>query len=479
MSRDSSENQNAANRGIAPNNHRRAPGFHGVDMTSGPILPKTLVLAWPIVVSSLLQMTVSVADIYMVGRLGSDSIASVGIARSVIFIMFALAMAVATGVQVLVAQYRGKRDADGMEAVTKQGLLVSIPATLLLMSPVGILTAGIIMRAMGATPEVMALGVPYMQLVFAGMVLMVVSFIVTGVLQGAGDTLTPLLLLIVANVLNILVNYVCIFGWGPVAAMGVTGAAVGTLVARFVTAVAGIAILFSGRFAVRVRLRGSWKFNFALITRIFYIGIPAGLQQITRNLGMMAIFKILTLTAAGMAAVSAFTVASQVRMIGIMIGLAMMAASTTAVGQNVGAGNVKRAEHAAWLCSGIAAVISVVLAATYALLRRDLIGLFSDEPDVIRIGAEALLILAISEPFITSGMSLGGALRGAGDTWSPLFIAFVNFAVLAPIGSYVMAIAMHMQTRGVWLGLNTGFIVAFFLLAAKFRSGAWKKLRLT
>ncbi len=449
----------------------------GVDMTRGPLLGKVVRLAWPMVVTGLLHITVSIADVVMVGKLGSDAIAAVGFSRGIIFILVSMVTAVATGMQVLVAQFRGAGDRAGMEDTVRQGLLLSVPLSVLVISPVGVLASGAMMRALGATEPVLAAGVPYLQCLFAGLLLLVLSYVLVAALQGAGDTITPLKLLLLGNIVNIAANYVCIFGVGPIPAMGVLGAAVGTLVARGMIALVLVGIIFSGRFIIHVRWRGPWRLRRELIKRIFVIGLPAGLEEILRNIGFMTIIKILTMTSAGMFAIAAFTVAGQIRMVGIMIGLSLMGAAMTAVGQNCGAGELDRARRSAWITAAFAAAVSTAMALTYALLRYKLIMLFNTEPDVIRIGAEALLLLAFSEPFITASMSLAGALRGAGDTWSPLYVTAATFAALGPVVCYLLGIVGGLETAGVWLGLNLSVVVGFVVLAWHFRRGKWMHLR--
>jgi len=453
-------------------------GRRRVDMTQGPLLRNIFYLSWPIVCSSLLQVMVSIADIKMVGTLGHEQIAAVGISRSVVFILMAMAMAVATGVQVLVAQYAGRGDSEGMDRTVKQGLIASAAITLGLVTPLGVLFSGWIMARMGASEQVMAHGVPYMQILFGGILFMILSFVITASLQGAGDTITPLVLLLFANAVNILVNYLFIFGVGPFPRMGVAGAAVGTVAARFLSGVIGILILTSGRFAVKLRWRRSWAVRWELVHRILFIGVPAGLQHIVRNLAFMVMLKILSLTAAGMYAVSAFTVAQQIQMVTGMVGLALMGAAMTAVGQNVGAGNFRRAAASAWTSVAIAVSISAAAAATYGLLRFRLIALFNADPEVVRIGGQALMVLAFAEPFLTAGMSLSGALRGAGDTYSPLYISFFTISFIGPVISYVLAIVMGMETLGVWLGLACAQVAHCLLIARKFRQGRWRQLRM-
>jgi len=448
-----------------------------VDTTRGPLLRKMLLLSWPIVVTHLLQTVVGIADTWMVGSLGAEELAAVGIARTVFFILMAVAFTVSMGVRILVAQYSGSGDMRSVDGIVKQGIIASVLISLAFVTPAGVLGSGWIMKMVGASPEVMDHGVLYLQLLFSGMVFMVLSFVITGALQGVGDTITPLILLVFTNIINIVGNYVCIFGAGPFPAMGVSGAAIGTLVARGVSTVLSLWILGSGRFAITLHWRRSWQVRWDSWSRIFCLGVPASLQGISRSFGFILIIKILSLTTAATYAISGFTVAGQVRMVTAMVGLALMAGATTAVGQNVGAGNLRRASSASWLSAGIAAAISTVAATAYAIFGAHLVRWFNTEPEVVRIGAEALLVLAISEPFLTAGMSLSGSLRGAGDTITPLWVTIATITIIGPLTAYILAIHLGMDTLGVWLGFDLGIIIRLFLLTWKWRQGKWQELK--
>jgi len=450
-----------------------------VDMTQGLLLRQIIYLSWPIVVGSLLQVAVGIADIKMVGVIGSDAIAAVGMGRIVVFTLIAIVFAVSTGVQVLVAQYSGKGDRANADATVKQGLIAITLASLGVITPVGLALSGWIMARLGATEAVMVHGVPYLQILFGGIVFILLSFVITAALQGAGDTLTPLILLLGANALNILLNYLLIFGVGPFPRLGVPGAGVATIVSRFLATLAGLVILMSGRFAVTVHLRRSWAIRWDLWRKMFYLGIPASIQGFTRSIAFMALIKILSLTPAAMYAVSAYTIAGQIRGITILVGLALMAAATSAGGPIMGGGDTERAAASGWLSARLAGGFSIVAAITYALLAPALIKLFTTDAQVIRIGTEALIVLAISEPFLTAGMSLSGSLRGAGDTYSPLYISLACTTVLGPLVCYLLAIVLEMGAMGVWIGFNISVVAQCLVLAWKFAQGHWKQLRLT
>ena len=420
-----------------------------------------------------------VADIKMVGSLGPQAIAAVGMASSAIFTFMVIIFAVATGTQVLVAQYTGQRDPAKVSSVARQSIIMTVLSTLLIITPLGCFFSDAILKAIGADAAVLAEASPYMRLMMLGLIFMMLNFILTSVLQGAGDTLTPLLILIGINIVHIFFNWLFIFGIGGCPKLGVEGAAVGVLISRGLGAAVAFWALTSGRFAVHVDWRQSWAIDLHVWGKTLFIGFPNALQGLARNLSFMILYKVLTLTAAGTAAVAAFTVAGNVRGISIMAGLAMMSAAMTVVGQNCGAKQIDRAETGGWWTTRVSMGFAVVAVAVYVIFAEGLMRIFTDDPTTVGIGIPALRILALGEPALVGGMALAGALRGAGDTWAPLWASLVSTSVVAPAIAYVLAIPFGLGPTGVWIGHVVGMTVGLVVLAMMFKSGKWKRLRVT
>ncbi len=465
------------------NQHKQPPspriGSH-IDMTRHNLLGSLLLLSWPIIVSQLLQLGVGIADMKMISYLGAAAIAAVTTSWSVITIVMSLAFAVATGTQVLVAQHIGARNSEAAHQVVKQSLLLICSTTLLLVTPAGLAMSRWLLGVVGADDQVIGHALPYMQITFALAIFLLPSFILNGALRGAGDTITPLVTLALVNVLNIGFDYLLIFGKLGLPAMGVAGAALGSCLARAIGLMLLAYVFLSGRFVLTLRLRTSWRIHWRTWWLILYIGIPSSVQAFARNIAFAVVIWILNKTPEGSLAVAAHGLAGQVRGISIMVGLAMMSAAMTAVGQNLGAHKPQRASRSGWAAMHIALAFSFLFITCYLLLGRPIIGFFAGnmDPTVMSLGVLALWVLAICEPFLMSSMALSGALRGAGDTMTPLWVSLITTTGIGPVLSYLLAITAALGPVGVWLGYDVASIVGLALLAFKFHQGRWQQYRL-
>ncbi|MEN6303696.1 MAG: MATE family efflux transporter, partial [Armatimonadia bacterium] len=282
----------------------------GVDLTEGHLLKGIALLSWPIVTGAVLNWIMGGADTKMVSSLGPEAIAAVGQSQGIIFTIMAIIFAIGTGTQVLVARYTGARQPDRVAEVTRQTIIISIIVGIL-MVPLGLVLARPSLALLGVDGQVLHFGTAYMQAFFWGSIGLIINFMLPAALQGAGDTLTPLYTLMWMNVLHIASGYVMIFGVGPVPAMGVAGAAWAVVLSRGVAAIYMIWVVTSGRYAITVPLKHSWRIHWPIWGKMFYIGMPSSLQGLTRNVAYLMLAAILNHTVAGTFAISGHTVAGQ------------------------------------------------------------------------------------------------------------------------------------------------------------------------
>ena len=447
----------------------------GVDLTQGSLLPGIVRLAWPIVLGAFLNWVMGVADIKMVGALGPQAIAAVGQSQGIIWVIMAIIFAIATGTQVLTARYRGAQQMDRVAEVTRQSLILSVVAGVVL-APLGIWLAPLALTHLGVSPVVLVDGTAYTRAYFWGSISLLINFMLSSALQGAGDTMTPMLTLVWVNILHIGLEYMMIFGVGPFPRMGVAGAAWAVVVSRSLAAIIMIWIVVSGRYVIKVPLRHSWRIDLDVWQKMLFIGVPSSLQGLVRNLGYLALVGILNHTVARDYAVSGHVAAGQWGALGIFVGLAMMTAAMTAVGQNMGAGNPARAERGCWSVVWISSVSTTILGALCIIFGQPLIAFFSDDPQAVYWGWWALLLLSASLPFATISMAFSGGLRGAGDTWSPLWATIIGTLVIGPGLAYILALVVGMGPVGAWLGLAFSMVVQALVTGMIFKRGRWKRI---
>jgi putative MATE family efflux protein len=300
---------------------------------------------------------------------------------------------------------------------------------------------------------------------------------VNGVLLGVGKTKVSLVLLVAINILNVAINYIFIFGLGPVPAYGVLGAAFGTVLARTLGAVAGLWVAVSRRFPVRASLRHARVFDIPLLRKVLFLGGPRSLQGIVRNFSRLMIIRIATLLPHSTRVVSAYSVGMQVRMISSFVGLAFMGAAMARVGQNMGAGKAARAERSGWISAAMAAGLMSFVAALFLIFPQNIMSFFTTDTEVIDMGKTFFMVIAVTEPIMAFAFALGGSLRGGGDPLSPFIYGSVSDLVVVICLGYVLAVRMGMGLTGIAVAIAASAVTRALPTVWKFRKGEWKSSR--
>jgi putative MATE family efflux protein len=437
-------------------------------------------LALPVILTNLLQTLVDVVDIFMVGRLGPISIAAVGMSSAIRMLVLVMLISVAAGAMSLIAQAKGGRDPQRMSFVTRQaissGLLLSIVLTL-----AGFLLARPLLTLVnsGGEPQAVELGVQYLQIIFLGTPFMVLNIIFNRLMQGAGDTLTPLLLTGSLNLLNILFNYVLMFGVGPVPAYGVAGAAMGTVLARGLGVVVVFVIIYSGRNVVKL-LPGSYWPNWRMVSDILTIGVPSGVQGVFRNGSRLLVIGLITSTEVGTYGAAALAIGFQVEALVFMPGLALNVAATSLVGQALGSWQLREARLRGNTAMAIGFAVMAVLATPIIIFAPQIIRLFdpSAHPVLMETGRSYFYINTVVLPLSAVAMVANGALRGAGDAMPGLIGTMMARTFIAIGCAWLLAFPLGMGSIGVWLGLAVGTIVEAAYMGLRWRRDTWVQVAL-
>jgi len=433
-------------------------------------------LAWPTVTYALLQSLVQMADVFMVGRLGRDAISGVGFSLQLMMLLMIGALAVSTGATTLVAQLVGageKREAGeaGRQAIITMFMFagaVSVPVVIL---------ARPALRLMGADPPVLAHGVPYMQITFAGVALMGLNFAASAVFRGAGDVKTPVKIAAVTNAVNLVLNYLLIFGPGPVPALGVAGAALGTVSARGVAGIVSVVLLSRKGGKIRVRWANRLTLRPDLLRRMLRVGLPSAGAGFFRNGARVLFFRVVAATASHAVAIPALTVAFRMRMLAVMPALAFQVAATTLVGQAIGAGDRDRAGRLGWAAIRMCALIMVVVSAAVFVAARPITLLFHRDPSVYATSIQVLRSVAFGQVFSAVSIVTGGALAGAGDTRPALAYTVISqWLILLPL-SILFGLVLGWDATGAWWAWAVAAVPHAGLALARFASGHWRRIR--
>lgn len=401
-------------------------------MASEPeIRRRVLRLAAPISLEYLLQTGVSAVNTLLVSRLGDDALAGVGIATPITFFLIALFSAISIGATVLVSNAIGAKNPDRASQLARQalswGMLLAIPLAIS-----GYLLAGFAVEHFGDDHEVQAIATDYLEIVAGMSVVMLIAFLCGAILRGAGDGRTPLNAAVLANIISVIASFLLIEGHFGFPDWGIKGAAWGSVIGRGVGAVFLLVVLWRGRGKVTIRGRAGWLPQRKPGQDIFRLGIPAALEQISNEAGFIVITALSASVSA--AALTAHQIGLTAMDLWFMPGFAFSVTATSLVGQSVGAGRIKEGVLAATYARKLGLIWMLAGTALFLLGTNTILQLFTDDPEVISNGTNALRVIGLQLPLWGLAMTATGALRGSGDTRSPMLRGIIATWFTVTIG---------------------------------------------
>lgn len=433
-----------------------------------------LELAWPAILGNLLQTVVSMVDLIMVGRLGPVAVAAVGLGGQMLWFLNALIVAVTVGTTALVARFIGAEKKEDAEHVLVQSMILVLVMSLLL-TGFWYVFAEKALLLIGASQEVAALGGTYIRVVFLSTPCIFMIFNSEGALRGAGDTKTPMKVGVTMNLINVVLNYVLIFGKFGFPALGVKGAGIATATAFVWSSLTYVAIFFSGRFVLKISRKDKFSFDVNTVKRILRIGIPTGIQRITMSGSM--IFYVSIVAGFGTTALAAHQIGLRVESLSYMPGFGFAVAATTLVGQNLGAKKPEKAGESGWEAAKLCAVFMGLMGTFMLLFPKPMAHLFVSDPQVVNLAAWYLRIVAVSEPPLALIFTLAGGLRGAGETRSPLYISVFGLWMFRIPLAYVLGVFLGWGVIGAWTAMTIDTFVRGGLYVYQFKKGKWKEIK--
>lgn len=443
------------------------------DLTTISISKGIWILAIPMIVSNMLQAAFNLVDMIWVGRLGPAALAAVAMAGQILMIVMFVMIGVGTGTTAMVARAVGKKDRPKADNVAMQSLILGFIGSAVF-AVIGYIFSPWLLEILGAKPDVVQLGTGYLQITFAGVIVMFFMFLISAILHGAGDAATPMLVLAGSTVLNVVLDPIFIFGFGFIPALGVNGAAWATVLSRGIGSLIALEILLRGRSRIHVRME-YFKIDLETIWRILRIGIPASTQMSLRGLVNLAMIAIVA--GFGTFAVAAYGSGQRLFMLAMMPGFALGMAAGTMVGQNLGAKQPERATLSAWTTVGYYSIFMLFMAFVFIAFAPYLILLFNNNPEVVKIGTSFLRITALGTIFIAPGLILGRSMSGAGDTLPPMIITFVAlWMIQIPLAIFLSRIPA-LGITGIWFAILTAYFSLALMGIFWFQLGRWKLKR--
>ncbi len=441
-----------------------------------------ILIAWPSLLELILTQLTGMVDQMMVGRLpgqeGIAALSAVGLATQPKFLLFTMIIAMNTGSTAVIARYRGQQNHLRANQTFYQALLLNL-LTSLVFTVLGVVFAEPLIQFMGAggiTQETMDLSVSYLRIQMYGFIPVCLTSTVTAALRGVGDTRTPLIYNTISNVVNVISNYMLIYGTFGCPKMGVAGASLATVIGQCVAFVIAFRVVMSGQKYLHLNLKQKFTFDGEIMRDVVRIGVPSMVEQLFMRAG--AIIYVRTVAGLGDVMYATHNVLMSVQSMSFMMGQAFATAVTTMMGQSLGK---RRSDMAALYmreCRRLGLYAACVLMALMLLFRHQIIALYNDNPDVVHMGGQIMLMMAASQPIQSDQFIISGGLRGAGDTrYTAVAVAITVLGVRNALGIFTVQV-LDWGLWGAWIAMFADQIVRTAMMLYRYYSGKWRSIHL-
>lgn len=439
------------------------------DFTTGSIPKHLIAFSWPMFVGNVLQAFYNIVDSIWVGHfVGPNGLGAVSVSFPVIFALIALVVGLTMATTTLVAQYKGAGRQDMVQKVNGNSVLLLVYLGTLT-TVIGLFANGPLLRLINTPDDILPMALEYLNIFLLGLPLMFIYNAISAILRGLGDSRTPLRFLFYATVINVVLDPLLIIGFGPIPAMGVGGAALATVIAQ------GVATWIGVRYLLRQGMLkiDTWRVDRELTRTTFRIGIPAGVQQSLVSLSIVTMSALINQYGADV--VAGFGAANRIEQFAFLPAMSVGLAVSALVGQNLGAGRDDRVSQIVWWSSGLSAGITLVVMLVVLAVPRATLALFTTDAAVLAHGSEYLRIMAFSYIPMALMFTIGGVMRGAGDTAANMWITLGTlWFVRVPLAWYLSS-RLGMGIHGVWWAMLASPIAGSILNYAYYRTERWKR----
>lgn len=439
-----------------------------------------LKIAWPSLAELFLSSLVSMVDMMMVGGLGSKAITAVGLATQPRFLLITMTMALDTGATAVIARARGANNRDRVNSVLRQELMLGtiISVVLAILGSIGARWMITFMSAGSMTQETIDLGTKFLTIQNATFTVTAWSFCITAALRGTGNSKPCMVYNIVANIINVIGNWLLVYGNLGFPRMGVEGSALATVIGQACGAAMAFYCVLSGKYYLKLKINFKTMFQFDkdIVASIFKVGIPAMIEQLVMRTGL--IIYSLTVATLGEVANATHMICMSVQSLTMMNGQAFAVSATTLVGQSLGRMRLDMAEHYSRRCRNLSMYVSFFLAAVFVIFREQLVMLYNKDPVIVTTGGIIMLIVAFLQPIQSSQFVLGGVLRGAGDTRYTAFVVLITTVIIRTLLGYFFVTLLDYGLVGAWIAIAADQTLRSSLFLFRYNQGKWKKIRL-
>ncbi|WP_345274339.1 MATE family efflux transporter [Flaviramulus aquimarinus] len=442
------------------------------EFTSGSIRRAVFMLSIPMILEMLMESIFALVDIMYVSQVSVNAVATIGLTESVITLVYAVAIGLSMAATAIVARRVGEKDLKGASNAAVQVIFLGVFVAAII-SVIGIIYPKEILGLMGGEPDLIAEGYGYTQVLLGGNITIMLLFLINAIFRGAGDASVAMWTLILSNGLNIILDPMFIFGFGPIPAFGVEGAAIATTIGRGTAVIFQLGILFFGFSKIKIAVKDL----------VLQVGVMLNLIKVSLGgIGQFLIgtsswvFLMRIMSEFGSEVLAGYTIAIRVMMFTMMPAWGMSNAAATLVGQNLGAKKPERAEQSVWKTGKYSAIFMGLVSIIYLVFAPQIIVLFNNTPDVVKYGSLCLRVIAAGYIFYGYAMVVINAFNGAGDTKTPTYINFVCFWLLQLPFAYLMAITLDFGPAGVFWAITLAEVLIAIIAIIWFKRGYWKKV---
>ena len=441
------------------------------DFTTGSIRRAIFMLSIPMILEMMMESIFAIVDIAYVSQVSVNAVATIGLTESVITLVYAVAIGLSMAATAVVARRIGEKDVQGARESAVQaiglGILVSIVVGI-----IGFFYAKEILALMGAEQDLINEGYGYTKLLIGGNITILLLFLINAIFRGAGDASIAMWTLVLSNGLNIILDPIFIFGWGPVPEYGVMGAAIATNIGRGSAVLFQLGVLFFGWGRIRLAMHDI-VLNLKVMLNLIKVSLGGIAQFLIGTSSWVFLMRIMS--EFGSEVLAGYTIAIRVMLFTLMPSWGMSNAAATLVGQNLGAKQPDRAEKSVWKTGKYNAIFMAIVSVIYLLYAPQIVGWFNDNPVVIENGGLCLQIIAAGYIFYAYGMVVTQAFNGSGDTGTPTKINFFAFWLFQLPMAYLVALTFQFGPVGVFTAITLAEVLLAVIAMIWFKKGHWKK----
>ena len=432
-------------------------------------------IAWPTLIELTLSQLTSMFDLMMVGGLGETAIAAVSLATQPKFILNTVFTSMNVGATALVARCKGADEPERANHFMRQALVLNLFFAVVSMI-VGLIFTGPLIGLMKPPSEAtFAGGVDYLRIQMYGIIPLALTFTITAVLRGVGNTRTAMMYNLIANVVNIIGNYLLIEGHLGFPRLEVAGASLATIIGQTVAfVIALVTVLRPGQY-LRLSFRSNFRPDIVAIREIAKIGIPAMLENVIMRVAVVIYTR--AVTSLGETDYATHVICMNIQQLSFMTGQAFGTSATSLMGQSLGRRRPDMGEIYTKYSRRLGLIVALLLALIFFFFGQQIVGLYNNKPEIMESGGRILMFVAFMQPFQSSQFIIAGGLRGAGDTRSIAIIVMITTLGVRTGLAAITIYLLHWGLAGAWIALVADQLLRSLLVLLRYNSGKWKTIK--